>query len=426
MGGHRSRLVSTRSSEGVDVPTPGAASTSSRTGMIAGAVDADESQRRSTMHRRDSSEGPPVDSAINPAASSPSRRQRRGSQAELVAASLLARELQPTRERRRSSLIAAAAAAPSSAASENKLAAASPSSGEAAAHSKSTVAAIPHALPTAVIVAPKAQVTFARGVAGKDGPPKQGHEGSGVTDDTLWQRARRSSIGPMDAEERGMDEEEEEEEKLRALWEDVRGTSRVGRKISYLIKMKIIVGVIGVVVAYPMLQPSSGAAVERLRFCMEIVETAAQADPAGVDAQIGASDRFQEQFPSMVFYRMAGGTIGTAVSNDSTIIVWRRSELSALRSSEALSVRTTAGSSVVLDVKAEQQLASFLSFCQIQAIIIILGILASLLQRDVDQLLVYPIEKISAYLRCVVWITGARRWARTHIQGLNVWQSDHG
>ena len=82
--------------------------------------------------------------------------------------------------------------------------------------------------------------------------------------------------------------------------------------------------------------------------------------------------------------------------------VLRVSDGALLRSEEITTYLSTAGSRAMLDSRDSVRLASLLSFFQTQTIIILMDMLAVLLQQSVDMLLVWPIEKLSSFLKPVL------------------------
>jgi len=290
--------------------------------------------------------------------------------------------------------------------------------------------------------------------AGGGGAGAGGGGGSGVG------AGRAAAAAAAAAEEE--EESEDEEEAMRALWEDVRGTSRVGRRIGNLIKKQVIVGVIGIVFLLPLLAydpPSARTAVPRTlalvdeigpgtvaagasggfaslsEAAVEVSGNATVAAAAAAAAREAVVTRLLADRPDILFLRLEGGADGGLVRRglggaaprpapawpgplslgdvasgsvlpglawDAAVYVLRSSDAASLRADEMSSFVSAAGSQVVLDSSVDARLASLLSFFQTQAVIVVMGILAGALQQSVDVLLVWPIEKLSGFLRPVL------------------------
>jgi len=96
---------------------------------------------------------------------------------------------------------------------------------------------------------------------------------------------RRSQAALLDE----LGDSEDEEEALRALWEDVRGTSRVGRRISSLIKMQVIVGVICIVFSLPLLSSTNPEAARAVPRALDLIDAAQPASMQKAAAFISAT-----------------------------------------------------------------------------------------------------------------------------------------
>jgi hypothetical protein len=259
-----------------------------------------------------------------------------------------------------------------------------------------------------------------------------------------------------------------EQDKLEDLWADVRGTSRVGRKIAGNVKRQVIVGVIAVVILLPLLNfepPNDQHNAEALAIAegmtvtmvqstiaraaqsggpsslaggLELSANGSLALAAATAAQFITVTRLTQLRTNTMLGVLRGGKVGllvrganqsdatgpvplslleslTPLSVTETDVLDRpewlssaevfRIDAKALRRLRPESVtvhRTPRGSVMVLDASAENRMRNLFQFFQTQLIVAIMGVLATALQGDVDRLLVYPIEKISAFLRPVM------------------------
>ncbi|KAA0174159.1 hypothetical protein FNF27_04380 [Cafeteria roenbergensis] len=99
---------------------------------------------------------------------------------------------------------------------------------------------------------------------------------------------------------------------------------------------------------------------------------------------------------------VAAGTALRGLESDPAVYVYRADHAASLRPHELAVFASGEGSQAVLDVSDAARLASLLTFVQTQCIIALMGLLALSLQRSIDVLLVWPIEKLSAFLKPVL------------------------
>lgn len=180
--------------------------------------------------------------------------------------------------------------------------------------------------------------------------------------------------------------------------EEAKGTSRVGQRISQSIKMKVVLGVIVIVLVLPLLTPESTESESRLDWTLQVIEQR-NSDPASQGELVTT---FLNDTSGVLFLQVPGSTIGNVDTTDPSILVRESERISALRESDVELHRTARGTELWIDVSSQIKSEALSHFLMTHLIILFLTIQALFIQRDVDRLLVWPIERISAYLRPVM------------------------
>lgn len=162
--------------------------------------------------------------------------------------------------------------------------------------------------------------------------------------------------------------------------------SRVRKRITELIEFKVVIGVIFVLLVLPLLDSlsSSSSATVSGEVELALLDVAHQGDPSSAAL---VRRQFLELRPDTLELEIDGLAY---VSDEARLAELRASEISRLE------VGTVSGA---FDLSAELREQAIMGFVQTQAIIVLLGVGAGLLSRDVDQLLVQPLERVSRVLR---------------------------
>lgn len=163
-------------------------------------------------------------------------------------------------------------------------------------------------------------------------------------------------------------------------------SSRVRKRITELIEFKVVIGVIFVLLVLPLLDSlaSSSDALPSDAPELAMLEAVHVEQPA---AAAVVRERFLEMRPD---------TLELVIDDQQYVLNSQRMDY--LRASEI--VRLSLGAAqVAFDASAHVREEAVMGFIQTQAIIVLLGVGAGLLSRDVDTLLVQPLERLAFVLR---------------------------
>lgn len=192
-------------------------------------------------------------------------------------------------------------------------------------------------------------------------------------------------LGKKRLAERREKEQEESDEVDQVGGEGHR--SEVGKRISGLIRLKVMLGVMVMLLVLPLLDYTPDT-FEHLRVIesVGVVESHTKNDTSALVSLVTTT---MNNYPTLLFFEVGG-----------VVYVNNVERMEVLRHRDFLSIASKVGRAVATwDISYDNTWESIWAFIRTNVIIILLGIQAALLNRDVNQLLVRPIERLGEHLK---------------------------